>query len=150
MFEFINYNPLTDGTIDLILSRKAEGNEAKGYLPAYHFNICLHLTKEVIGIIDIRIGSNFNTDFGGNIGYTINEPHRGQGYAAKACQLIKQVAIDHGMTSLKITCNPDNWASRRTCENAGLVLNGIVDLPEDNDMYLEGERQKCVYEWVMV
>ena len=41
--------------------------------------------------------------------------------------------------------NPENTASRRTCEFAGGVLEGIVELPPDNDMYLEGERQKCIY-----
>jgi len=49
------------------------------------------------------------------------------------------------MTEFWITCNPDNAASRRTCELAGAVLVEIVDLPEDIDMYQEGERQKCRY-----
>ena len=49
------------------------------------------------------------------------------------------------MTELWITCNPDNLASRRTCELAGAEFMGIVDLPPDSDMYLEGERQKCRY-----
>jgi predicted acetyltransferase len=44
-----------------------------------------------------------------------------------------------------ITCNPDNWASRRTCELAGAELVEIVDLPEDNDMYRKGKRRKCRY-----
>lgn len=56
------------------------------------------------------------------------------------------VAIAHGMDKIIITCNPDNIASRRTCEKAGLVLNEIVKLPEHNDMYQEGERHKCIYE----
>ena len=51
------------------------------------------------------------------------------------------------MDNLRITCNPENYASRKTCEKAGLVLKKIVDLPTNNEMYLEGERQKCQYEW---
>jgi RimJ/RimL family protein N-acetyltransferase len=53
------------------------------------------------------------------------------------------------MDKLIITCNPDNIASRRTCEKAGLKLKEIVDLPNYNEMYLEGERHKCIYEWIL-
>ena len=53
------------------------------------------------------------------------------------------------MTELWVTCNPDNIASRRTCELAGGVLVEIVDLPEDIDMYQEGERRKCRYRFGM-
>ncbi|HEY8364569.1 MAG TPA: GNAT family N-acetyltransferase [Haloplasmataceae bacterium] len=100
-----------------------------------------------MGFIDIRIGHNKNTYYGGNIGYTIYEPFRGHHYAAKACNIIKQIAIYHNMTKLYITCNPDNIPSRKTCEKLGLEFKGIIDLPEDNEMYLEGEKQKCLFEW---
>lgn len=49
------------------------------------------------------------------------------------------------MSELWITCNPDNRASRRTCELAGAALMEIVDLPSNSDMYLEGDRQKYRY-----
>ena len=45
------------------------------------------------------------------------------------------------MSKLYITCNPDNIPSRKTCEKLGLILEEIVDLPEDNEMYKEGERK---------
>ena len=51
----------------------------------------------------------------------------------------------HNMNYLYITCNPDNYASRRTCEYAGGKFEAIVNLPTDTDMYIEGERQKCIY-----
>ena len=49
----------------------------------------------------------------------------------------------HGLSVVWITCNPDNWPSRRTCERLGGTLVEIVKLPEDNDMYQAGEREKC-------
>jgi len=49
------------------------------------------------------------------------------------------------LNPLWITCNPDNLASRKTCEIAGGVMMEIVDLPEHNIMYKQGERQKCRY-----
>lgn len=135
MFEFKDLNYLTDGEIDLKIAQKAQPDEVKGYVPAYIFNITLHDKIEPIGRIDLRVGFNRNTHFGGNIGYSIDKQHRGHGYAAKACRLIKQVALAHGMQKLIITCNPDNIASRKTCENIGAKLIEIAKLPPDNEMY---------------
>jgi tagatose 1,6-diphosphate aldolase len=39
------------------------------------------------------------------------------------------LAVRHGLSELWITCNPDNIASRRTCEAAGAELVEVVDLP---------------------
>lgn len=149
MFEFKYFDLLTDGEIDLVIEEKAPGNEEKGYVPAYKYKVCKHNSTERIGEIDIRIGSNQNIYFGGNIGYSIDEKFRGNSYASKACNIIKEVAQGHGMTQIIITCNPDNWSSRRTCEKIGIRLKEIVDLPEDNEMYLDGEKQKCVFEWIL-
>ena len=146
-FKFMNFDLLTDGEIDLVIEAKVPGNPEKGYVPAYKYKVCMHNSIERIGEIDIRVGSNQNTYYGGNIGYSIDEQFRGNSYASKACQLIKQVGLGHGMEQLIITCNPDNWPSRRTCEKIGICLKEIVDLPEDNEMFLEGEKQKCVYAW---
>ncbi|MNY80412.1 hypothetical protein D3C86_2214330 [compost metagenome] len=54
------------------------------------------------------------------------------------------------MEKIIITCNPDNEPSRKTCEYIGANLIEIVDLPPHDDMYQEGERQKCIYEWVLI
>ncbi|MEL6440452.1 MAG: hypothetical protein AAFQ80_14485 [Cyanobacteria bacterium J06621_8] len=39
----------------------------------------------------------------------------------------------------------DDLASRRTCEILGGKLIEIIDLPPDNDQYLDGDLQKCRY-----
>lgn len=51
----------------------------------------------------------------------------------------------HGLSTIWITCNPDNWASRRTCQRLGANLVEIVALLAYNDTYKEGEREKCRY-----
>lgn len=147
MFEFKGFDYLTDGEIDLKIEEKSPANDAKGYVPAYKYRITLHDTDELIGFINIRIGYNENVYYGGHIGYTIKEAYRGNHYASKACQMIKEVAIAHGMKYLIITNNPTNIASRKTCEYAGLKLKEIVDLPPHNELYREGEREVCIYEW---
>ncbi|WP_313181662.1 GNAT family N-acetyltransferase [Lacrimispora sp.] len=149
MFEFQDFDYLTDGEIDLKIEEKAPSNEEKGYVPVYKYRITLHKSDDDIGSIDIRIGNNENLYYGGHIGYMIKESYRGNSYASKACKIIKNVAVAHGMNRLIITCNPDNLPSRKTCEKAGLKLKEIVNLPPYNEMYERGERQKCIYEWIL-
>jgi len=149
MFEFKNFDCLTDGEIELKIEDKTPSNDEKGYVPVYKYRITLHNSNISIGVIDIRIGYNENVHYGGHIGYEIEESYRGNNYALKACKIIKQVAIAHEMRSLIITCNPDNVPSRKTCEKAGLKLKEIVDLPQHNEMYRKGEFKKCIYEWIL-
>lgn len=149
MFIFKDFNYLTDGEIDLKIESKIPDNSEKGYVPSYKYKITLHNSKDIIGYIDIRIGNNENTYYGGNIGYMIKENYRGNGYASKACKLVKNIALAHELKELIITCNPDNFSSRRTCEKTGLIFKGIVHLPKYNAMYKCGETQKCIYKWTL-
>lgn len=147
-FKFFDYEPLTDGEIEVIVKDKVPADDELGYVNGYKFAICLSENKHPVGRINLRIA---NTEgimkYIGHIGYGIEEEYRGNHYAAKACELIKRVALDHGFDTLWITCNPDNQPSRRTCEILGCKLVEIVDLPEDIDMYRRGERQVCRYKW---
>lgn len=149
MFRFCRIHKLTDGIIDLVISEKKSANLDKDYVPSYVYNIRLHDSNFDIGKIDIRIGFNRNTFYGGNIGYEIFKKYRGNGYAAKACKLIFEVGLYHEMNSLIITCNPDNIPSKKTCENIGGKLLEIVDLPTNNELYIDGERKKCRFEIIL-
>ena len=147
-FVFYDYGVLTDGEIDIVVQLMDQGNLSTGQVPAYDFTVRLAGRRESVGRVGLRLG---NTDYLekylGHIGYGIAAKHRGHGYAAKACRLVRPVAIDHGFRTLWITCNPDNYPSRRTCEALGCELVEIVDLPPDSNMYLRGERRKCRYRW---
>lgn len=133
---FFDTEDLKDGEILLRLSRVAEAQPEKRWLPAYYFDICL-LDGEKIGYCDLRIGHNEKTYIGGNIGYGIDEPYRGHRYAAKACRLMFRQAKKHGMDHLYITCFPGNLASSRTCEIAGGTYIETALIPEDSEMYGE-------------
>lgn len=141
---FINTDFLKNDEIALVLEKTVEGNDEKGWVPAYHFAICNNKDLKV-GVCDLRIGHNDNVYYGGNIGYRINEEYRGHHYAGKACLLLFELARKHDLNYLIITCNPDNYASRKTCEYAGGELIEIVELPEDNDMREDGETEKCIF-----
>lgn len=141
---------LTDGEILLELATQVPGDTTKGWVPANHYQIQKVTTKEKVGQIDLRLGYTWDlVHYGGQIGYGVREEFRGHHYAAKACLLLKPIAKQHSMDVLWITCNPDNWPSRKTCEAIGATLVEIVDLPQSSDMYRAGERQKCRYRWII-
>jgi predicted acetyltransferase len=136
--------------IFLKLDKFTEAVPEKNWVDAYHFKICLVSDGTEVGNCDLRIGNTEKLFFGGNIGYGIDELYRGNYYAGKACLLLFKLAKLHNMEYLYITCNPENIASRRTCEYAGGILEIIVELPTDNDMYIRGDRKKCIYKFNLV
>jgi len=142
---FFDTSDLSDGEIYLYLSKTADENKEKGYVPAYYFKIMRCEDNKEVGQCDLRIGHNDNTKYGGNIGYEVYEPFRGNHYAAKACKLLFKLARKHNMKELIITCSPNNIASRKTCEYIGAELMGIIDLPEWHEMYKHGRRKTCQY-----
>ncbi len=145
---FLDTSFLQNDEINLILERTADGDEAKGWVPAYHFAIC-NQEGAKMGVCDLRIGHNDNLYYGGNIGYRVDEEYRGHHYAGKACLLLFELAKMHQLEYVIITCNPDNYASRKTCEYAGGELLETVELPADNDMREDGETEKCIFKFIL-
>lgn len=141
---FKNTDYLKDSEIMLRLTKTSEEQPEKRWLPAYYFDICF-LDGTIIGNCDLRIGHNDKTYIGGNIGYSIDEPYRGHNYSAKACRLLFQLAKEHKMTYLIITCIPENIPSYRTCEKCNGKLIEIADIPSDNEMFIEGKRKVKIY-----
>jgi predicted acetyltransferase len=145
-FRFLDPGKLVDGDLELVLAHKSPADGAKNLVPAYIFDMSHVPSGERMGGISLRVGdTNHVTHYAGHLGYGVAAEFRGHHYAARSCRLLLPLARAHDINPLWITCNPDNWASRRTCELAGATLVEIVDLPEHTDMYKRGERQKCRY-----
>ena len=116
------------------------------FFPLYRFKMMLHGCDDQIGRIELRVQNTHHTVmYAGHIGYRVYTEYRGRRYAARACRLLLPLARRYGLETLWITCDPDNIASRRTCELAGAELVEIVDVPEHMDMHQRGERRKCRY-----
>ena len=146
---FLETSFLYNDEIKLILQRTADKNDERGWVPAYYFDIC-DLDGNKMGRCDLRIGHNENTYYGGNIGYAIEEKYRGHHYAAKACLLLFELARMHNLGYVMIACDPDNYASQKTCEYVGCKFLGIKELPEDNDMRVDlGKTEMCIYKFVL-
>ena len=143
--EFLDTAFLESDEIKLVLESTAEEAPVRNWVPAYHFLICDKQGNDM-GKCDLRIGHNEGLYYGGHIGYVIDEEYRGCHYATKACKLLFELAKKHEMDYLYITCDPDNWPSRKTCEYLKGELLEIVELPEDNDMRVnDGKIEKCIF-----
>ena len=142
------YNPgiLIDKELELILDEKSLGDPKMGFAPSYKFIMTLTGKRKEIGQIQLRIANTErNAMYVGHIGYRVYPKYQGNRYAARSCQLILPLARQHDLNPFWITCNPNNLASRRTCEIIGAEMIEIIDVPKDMDMYKRGERQKCRY-----
>jgi predicted acetyltransferase len=100
----------------------------------------------IVGSVGLRIGDNENVQQTiGHIGYNVYPFARGHHYAERASRLLLPLARRHGLNPLWITCNPENLASRRTCERLGATLVDVVPVPIDHPLHARGERYKCRY-----
>jgi tagatose 1,6-diphosphate aldolase len=128
---------------------RQDGDSGVGRLPAYHFWMRVDPPVgdppiKIAGGMGLRIGTNREIElYSGNIGYHVYPPARGRHFSERACRLVFPLARRHGMDHLWITCNPDNVASRRTCERLGATLVEIVTIPKDHPFRARGETEKC-------
>lgn len=145
-FKFLDPGCLKDGELELELFRTYQGVTLQGDVPTYRFVMKQSGSDEEIGRIDLRVGNTERVVYYlGHIGYRVGVKFRGNRYAARATNLLLPLARRHGMGELWITCNPDNIASRRTCEIVGAELIETVDVPVGSDFYRAGEYRKCRY-----
>lgn len=128
---------------------RQDGDAAVGRLPAYHFWMLLDPPAgdppiRIAGGMGLRIGTSPEIElYSGNIGYHVYPAARGRHLSERACRLVLPLARRHGIERLWITCNPDNVASRRTCERLGATLVETVTIPKEHAFRARGETQKC-------
>jgi tagatose 1,6-diphosphate aldolase len=127
-----------------------------GIVPTYHFWMRLNQPQwndstqgpllHLAGGMGFRVGHTPDIElYYGHVGYHVFPAARGRHYAQRSVQLILPLARRHGFKALWITCNPENTASRRTCERLGCELIETVTVPSNHALYLRGERHKCRY-----
>ena len=143
--DFIDFEKLSDGEIELFCVAKKPAIPEKKWVPAYDFEIRKNNNRA--GRINLRIGYTDGLYYGGHIGYSVDEQHRGHGYAEKACRLLTPIIKAHGMNKVLITNNHTNIASKRTCEKIGAKLIRIAPIPEWHDLYKDGQRFENIFEW---
>ena len=116
----------TDGVIDLIPIHIGSPNRELGFGHEQVWKITLHNEKNEIGQLSYRNGESRCVYYYGHIGYHIDPPWRGHHYAVRACILIQDEIRRNGKSSVVITCDPDNLASRKTCLALGCIWESEV------------------------
>ncbi|MGH7214293.1 MAG: GNAT family N-acetyltransferase, partial [Tepidisphaeraceae bacterium] len=132
-----------------------QGRATIGRVPSYHFWMRVRHAPDdrlappplvIAGGIGLRIGMNHELEmYSGHLGYHVYPASRGNHYAERACRLLLPLARRHGIAPVWITCNPDNAASRRTCERLGAEFVETVRVPDSHEFFHRGERHKCRY-----
>ena len=146
VFEFLEPGLLQDGELCLRLAATYSSKQTVNGLPCYRFEMYREKTHQAMGSIDLRIGNARElTHYAGHIGYEVDPRYRGHHYAERSVRLLFDLVRRHQLAPLWITCNPDNWASRRTCERLGGVMVEILAVPPWHELYRRGEHFKCRY-----
>jgi tagatose 1,6-diphosphate aldolase len=141
---------LRDRELWLELRSREPANKARGWVPAYHFAMRLDGVERAVGRLGFRVGTTHAIEhYAGHLGYEVAPAFRGNRFAERACRLVLPLARRHGFDALWITCNLDNWASRRTCERLGARFVDVVEVPRDSDLYGPGSERKCRYRLVL-
>jgi predicted acetyltransferase len=131
---------------ELVLELAVLASHPVHKVPTYYFRMVHADSGEELGAINLRVGSTPHVEqYAGHVGYGVHPGHRGHRYAARSLRLLIPVASKFGLNPLWITCDPDNIASRRSCELAGAQFVQIVDVPENCVIHRHGHRQKCRY-----
>ena len=137
----------TDGVIDLIPLHISPPRPELKFGREQIWRITLHNSRREIGQISYRDGESRPVYYYGHIGYHVDPPYRGNHYASRACMLIRNEIRMSGKSSAVITCDPENDASRKVCQQLGCLLEGTVSVPDDLQRRFELNSQKCRYIW---
>ena len=146
-FRFRDPGVLVDGDLRLLLRSTLQADARRGIVPEYVFDMVPpDRPNPVMGRLSLRIGHTEHVEmYAGHIGYSVEPPYRGRRLAARSCLLVLPLARAHGINPLWITCNPENTASRRTCEIVGSTLVETVPIPPDDPLYRRDTKWKCRY-----
>ncbi len=137
---------LVSGEVVLRLGQIVPGDPARDFVPYFHFRIFSTAGPDV-GHINFRIGDTGHIRVcAGHIGFGIAEPFRGHGYALQACHAIAPF-VRSVYEAVTITCDPGNFASRRTIEKLGAEFVDEVAVPRHDPHYQRGSRIKRRYRW---
>ncbi len=139
----------SDGEIDLFAIRVPPSSRELGFGRERTWKITEHGKREEIGQVVYRPGEGKGIYYYGHIGYHIHPAWRGNHYAAKACRLIAEEIRRSGKSSVIITCDPDNLASRKTCLALGCLWESEVPVDGGLRERYEISARKERYIWRM-
>ncbi len=149
--EYLNSIQLKDEELTLVFAGKRQATEPDGSVSAYYFDMINSETGEKMGFINVKEGHTDNIiQYRGNIGYEVFEKFRGEKYALRSCQLLKDVIDWLGLSPVYITCSLNNKASIKVIEALGARFLETVIVNQDSpyyQYYSVNDRIKLRYIW---
>jgi predicted acetyltransferase len=139
----LKFNIIKGDTLTLKLIETCVGDDK--VIPFYYYDIYLKSISSPIGKISIRIGYNEHSYFNGNVGYEIDEPFRGNGYAKISVMMTYSVARFHGMTHLIISCDEDNYSSKSVINKLGGSHIETIAPSKNYVFYYDGIPKHSIY-----
>lgn len=98
-----------------------------------------------VGTCELRPDTAWAARLSGQAAYTVFPPYRGHHYALTALKQLCEIARTMGLTTLSVTCRPENAASRRTLELAGAELKAVEEVPPEHPLRGSRVEKVCVY-----
>ncbi|MEG0826709.1 MAG: GNAT family protein [Bacilli bacterium] len=130
----------SDGEIDLSLPVDADESET-------FYDIFLHNTNINVGNISYNDVYR-NVFYQGNVGYFIVKQYRGNNYALKALNLLKEELKRLGRSDILLNIYEDNYPSINTAKRFGAKLVCYRKIPEKFKFYFDGIHEKiAVYDY---
>ncbi len=137
----------SDGEIDLIPVDEWPADEEMGFGEEFNWIIAPSGRHREMGRISLRLGESPCIYAYGHIGYHVDPPYRGHGFAGKACRLLVPLIRSRGKESVVITWDADNWGSRNIYESLGCELERTIQVPAWIRAHCSISRVKCRYIW---
>jgi tagatose 1,6-diphosphate aldolase len=139
-FKFLTPPKMIDDELELVLVNTYQANTEEKLVPWYEFKMQNTITKENMGYLNLRIGSEKILHYAGHIGYGVDSKFQGHHYAARSVKLILPFTALNGIKEALMSCSTDNIASQKTCTSAGFEYIETTQVPPDQRMYREGYR----------
>ncbi|MDP6779150.1 MAG: GNAT family N-acetyltransferase [Candidatus Latescibacteria bacterium] len=140
-FQFLDPGTLIDRDLQLVLVDQGYKDPEGDRVPFYLFGMKRVPDGANMGGIMLRIGDAATVlRYACHLGFDVRPEHRGRRYAARSVGLLLPFARRQGLDKVWIGCDPDNAASRRTCELAGGAYQETIPVPPDIDLYEQGMR----------
>ncbi len=131
MFDWKEFSDLANDEIRLVLKSRDEPNAEKGDAARYGFSIINTKDNRDIGIVYFSVDLSRRQYLTGHLSYGVDPAYKGHYFAAKACTLMKEVALAHGFQRVLVGSEYDNVASRKTILRLGARPVTIDDVPDE-------------------
>lgn len=97
------------------------------------YDIFLKSSNEPVGRIVFRHGTCWQLRYCGHIGYSIELPFRGHGYAADALKELMPLIKSQGYQRVLVSCDKENIASQKTIEKMKVISKKLETEIDDQE-----------------